>query len=129
LRYWLTTRTKIRPITLRSYEVHVERHLIPHLGRIRLSELTARHITDMITTIVATTNRYGRTPTKPQRTAPEKSARLADTKPGGAETHRYGPGPAERGARYERHLALERLWRIFREGGQVAARDPLAADG
>src|SRR3954471_6683356 len=31
LRYWLTTRTKIRPTTLRSYEVHVERHLIPHL--------------------------------------------------------------------------------------------------
>jgi integrase len=63
LRYWLTTRTRIRPTTLRSYEVHVERHLIPHLGRIRLSELTGRHITDTITTIGATTNRYGRTPT------------------------------------------------------------------
>jgi site-specific recombinase XerD len=62
LRYWLTTRTKIRPTTLRSYEIHVERHLIPHLGRIRLSDLTGRHITDMITTIGATTNRYGRTP-------------------------------------------------------------------
>jgi hypothetical protein len=32
LRYWLTTRTKIRPTTLRSYEIHVERHLIPHLA-------------------------------------------------------------------------------------------------
>jgi integrase len=62
LRYWLTTRTKIRPTILRSYQVHVERHLIPHLGRIRLSELTGRHITDMITAIGATTNRYGRTP-------------------------------------------------------------------
>jgi hypothetical protein len=36
---------------------------IMHLGRIGLSELTGRHITDMITTIGATTNRYGRTPT------------------------------------------------------------------
>ncbi|GAA2517621.1 hypothetical protein Ahu01nite_083850 [Winogradskya humida] len=33
LRYLLTTRTKIRPTTLRSYESHVENHLIPHLGR------------------------------------------------------------------------------------------------
>jgi site-specific recombinase XerD len=63
LRYWLTTRTKIRPTTLRSYEAHVENHLVPHLGRIRLSELTGRHITDMITTIGAATNRYGRPPT------------------------------------------------------------------
>ena len=62
LRYWLTTRTKIRPTTLRSYEIHVERHLIPHLGGIRLSDLTGRHITDMITAIGAATNRYGRTP-------------------------------------------------------------------
>jgi hypothetical protein len=56
LRYWLTTRTKIRPTTLRSYEVHVERHLIPHLGRIRLGDLAGRHITDMITAIAATDN-------------------------------------------------------------------------
>jgi hypothetical protein len=65
LRYWLTTRTRIGPTTLRSYEVYVERHLIPHLGRIRPSELTGRHITDMITTIGATTNRYGRRPPTP----------------------------------------------------------------
>jgi integrase-like protein len=63
LRYWLSPRTKIRPATLRSYETHVENHLIPHLGRVRLSELTSRHITDMITTIGETTNRYGRPPT------------------------------------------------------------------
>jgi hypothetical protein len=63
LRYWLTTRTKIRPTTLRSYATHVERHLIPHLGRLLLSELTGGHITDMITTIGTTTNRYWRTPT------------------------------------------------------------------
>jgi integrase len=63
LRYWLTTRTKIRATTLRSYEVHVERHLIPHLGRIRLSDLVGRHVTEMITAVGAATNRYRRTPT------------------------------------------------------------------
>jgi hypothetical protein len=44
LRYWLTTRTSIRPSTLRSYTEHVELHLIPHLGRIRLGELTGRQV-------------------------------------------------------------------------------------
>ncbi|MEV6598297.1 site-specific integrase [Actinoplanes sp. NPDC051346] len=63
LRHWLTTRTRIRPTTLHSYRIHVENNLIPRLGRLRLSELTGRHITDMITTIGATNNRYGRTPT------------------------------------------------------------------
>jgi Phage integrase, N-terminal SAM-like domain len=63
LRYWLTMRTRIRPTALRSYETHVEKHLIPHLGPFRLSELTGRHVTDMIAAIGATTNRYGRPPT------------------------------------------------------------------
>jgi hypothetical protein len=62
LRYWLTTRRRIRPTTMRSYQIHVENHLIPHLCRVRLSELTGRHITDMISVIGATTNRNGRTP-------------------------------------------------------------------
>jgi integrase len=63
LRYWLSTRTSIRPSTLRSYTEHVERHLIPHLGRIPLGKLTSRHITDMIAELGATDNRYGRPPT------------------------------------------------------------------
>ena len=54
LRYWLTTRTSIRPSTLRSYTEHVQRHLIPHLGRIRLGELTGRQVTDMFTALAAT---------------------------------------------------------------------------
>jgi hypothetical protein len=57
LRYWLTTGTEIRPTTLRSYQIHVERHLIPHLGRIRLSDLAGRQITDMITTVGSAKNR------------------------------------------------------------------------
>jgi integrase len=63
LRYWLTTRTSIRPSTLRSYTEHVERHLIPQLGAIRLGELTGRHITAMFAALAATDTRYGRPPT------------------------------------------------------------------
>lgn len=63
LRYWLITRTRIRPTTLRSYADHVERHLIPHLGRIRLGELTGRHLTAMFATLGSTNNNRGRPPT------------------------------------------------------------------
>jgi hypothetical protein len=47
LRYWLTTRTSIRPSTLRSYAEHLDRHLIPHLGRIRLCDLPGRDVAAM----------------------------------------------------------------------------------
>ena len=63
LRYWLSTRTRIRPSTLRSYTEHVERHLIPHLGRIRLGELTGRDVTAMFATLSTTDTRFGRPPT------------------------------------------------------------------
>jgi integrase len=63
LRYWLTTRTSIRPTTLRSYTEHVDRHLIPYLGRIRLGELTSRDITAMSATLASTDTRYGHPPT------------------------------------------------------------------
>ena len=60
LRHWLTTKTGIRPSTLRSYTEHVDRHLIPHLGRIRLGELTGHHVAAMFTVLIAAQTRYGR---------------------------------------------------------------------
>jgi hypothetical protein len=60
LRYWLTTRTSIRASTLRSYTDHVERVLVPRLGRIRLGELTARQVRAMFVELAATVNRSGR---------------------------------------------------------------------
>jgi integrase len=63
LRHWLTTRTSIRPSTLRSYTAHVERHLIPHMGGIRLGELTGRHVAAVFAKLAATDTRYGRPPT------------------------------------------------------------------
>jgi hypothetical protein len=69
LRHWLTTKTGIRPSTRRSYTEHVDRHLIPHLGRIRLGELTGHHVAAMFTTLIAAQTRYGR-PTHPVHVAP-----------------------------------------------------------
>lgn len=37
--------------TIRSYESHIRCHLIPHLGKLPLTELDAHHITAMFTTI------------------------------------------------------------------------------
>jgi hypothetical protein len=63
LRCWLSAPTGIRPTTLRSYTEHVERHLIPHLGRIRLAELTGRDVAGMFAALAAADTRYGRPPT------------------------------------------------------------------
>ena len=62
LRYWLTTRTRIRPSTLRSYTDHVERHLIPGLGRIHLADLTGRDVTAPFAELAATPTRTGTPP-------------------------------------------------------------------
>jgi len=62
LRHWLTTRASIRPSTLRSYTQHVQRHLIPHLGRIRLGDLKGRDVAAMFAVLAATD-------TTPRRTA------------------------------------------------------------
>ncbi|WP_449061374.1 site-specific integrase [Planomonospora algeriensis] len=59
LRHWLATHHGIRPTTRRSYEDHLRIHLLPHLGRIRLSELTGRDVARMFTALAARRNRYG----------------------------------------------------------------------
>jgi hypothetical protein len=60
LRYWLTSRTSIRPSTLRSYQHHVDAHLIPHLGRLQLDELTGRHVAAMFHALAAADTIAGR---------------------------------------------------------------------
>lgn len=51
LRYWLSTRTALRPTTLRVYTQHVHDHLIPRLGQVRLAELSARQVTAAFTAL------------------------------------------------------------------------------
>src|SRR5205823_12233252 len=92
LRHWLSTRTSIRPSTVRSYTEHVERHLIPHLGRIRPGELTGRDVAGMFATLATTDTRYGRPPPRrctasappcaPRSTPPSATACCATTRPG-----------------------------------------------
>jgi integrase len=47
---------------MRSYAQHVENHLIPHLGRIRLGELTGGDVAAMFARLTVTDNRWGRRP-------------------------------------------------------------------
>jgi hypothetical protein len=58
--WWLSTRRSLRPSTLRSYTDHVQRHLVPYLGRIRLAELTGRDVADTFTALFVTPARHGR---------------------------------------------------------------------
>ncbi len=46
LNQWLSdvARPRVRPRTLTTYEAAVERHITPHIGRIRLTKLTPQHL-------------------------------------------------------------------------------------
>ncbi|GAA3302612.1 tyrosine-type recombinase/integrase [Dactylosporangium vinaceum] len=59
LRYWLSSRTSIRPTTKLHYTRDVERVLIPHLGRLCLADLDARRLRTIFTEIAQTTNTKG----------------------------------------------------------------------
>ncbi|NMO54533.1 site-specific integrase [Actinoplanes sp. TBRC 11911] len=59
LRYWLSTRTRIRPTTKAHYTHDIERFLIPRIGALTLTELNARQLTAAFAEISNTTNRYG----------------------------------------------------------------------
>src|SRR6266571_3406172 len=59
LRHWLSTRTAIRPTTRSSHTGYIEQFLIPHLGKVRLAELTSRTLNAAFTEIGRTRNRFG----------------------------------------------------------------------
>jgi integrase len=48
---WLKDKPDLTRNTRRSYNSHMKNHLVPHLGRIRLDKLQARHIEAMFTAI------------------------------------------------------------------------------
>jgi integrase len=60
LRLWLESRENLSPSTMRSYAMHVRRHLIPHLGRDRVSELTSARVQAMFTSLIRTHAATGR---------------------------------------------------------------------
>jgi integrase len=63
LRYWLTSRTSIRPSTQRSYHHHVDAHLIPYLGRLQLGELSGGQVAAMFRALATADTGRGRPPT------------------------------------------------------------------
>jgi integrase len=59
LRYWLSTRVSIRPTTRLSHAGYIEQFLIPHLGHVRLADLTTRQLALAFTQIGKDRNRFG----------------------------------------------------------------------
>ncbi len=59
LRYWLSTRTSIRPTTRLHYTRDVEHLLIPYLGKLCLADLDTRRLRAAFTQIAKTTNHRG----------------------------------------------------------------------
>ncbi|MFE9192003.1 tyrosine-type recombinase/integrase [Micromonospora sp. NPDC007208] len=59
LRYWLSTRTRIRATTKMHYTRDVETFLIPHLGQLILGDLTGRQLNAAFAQIAVTRNRAG----------------------------------------------------------------------
>jgi integrase len=50
---WLTdvARSRVRPLTYRSYENAVSRYIVPHLGHRRLAQLTPEHVQAWLSTL------------------------------------------------------------------------------
>lgn len=99
LRYWLSTRTHLRPTSLLHYTRDVEQVLIPWLGTLCLADLDAPRLRAAFTEIAQTTNRRN----QPQsaaamqhlRTTLRAALNLA-VREGVIESN---PGPAHRGHR------------------------------
>jgi integrase len=52
---WLqdVARTRVRPRTFAGYEAAIERHIVPHLDRVRLAKLTPQHLQAWLATLEA----------------------------------------------------------------------------
>jgi hypothetical protein len=59
LDYWLASRRAIRPGTHRSYECAVRLYLKPHLGHLRVAEVTRRDVAAMFRALERTPSRRG----------------------------------------------------------------------
>ncbi|MCC5581395.1 site-specific integrase [Microtetraspora sp. AC03309] len=95
LRYWLATDQGIRPRTRQGYADHVRLHLVPALGRIVLSELSARDVRRMFTALAGRRNRYGRPLAAASLGADPRHAagRLERGRPGRADRQQSRPRP------------------------------------
>ncbi len=77
LRQWigdLEERSQVRPSTAKSYRGHIERHVIPSVGKVALRDLTPHHINVMLDTVV----KGGASPTTANRVRSTVRAALND---------------------------------------------------
>lgn len=58
LRDWLEGKRALRPSTRKSYQEHIDLYLVPHLGHLRLRNLTATDIDRMISAVVGDEKRH-----------------------------------------------------------------------
>jgi integrase len=65
LEAWIndTAANRVRPSTLHAYRSHIEHHIVPAMGRVKLRNLTPQHVNRMLAAIVAN----GATPTTANR--------------------------------------------------------------
>jgi integrase len=59
---WLAGKRKLRPSTRASYQQHLDDHLVPLLGRVKLTSLRAAHIERALTALMAGDAKSGRAP-------------------------------------------------------------------
>ncbi len=125
LRFWLSTRTSIRPSTLRSYTEHVDSVLIPHLGSVRLGELIGRQISAILATLAATPKKVGPGATVHIAPHPGHAAVGAERgDPGGVDPGQRGPAHRAAGSTPSAGTGMDRAPRP-----RVAAHRPALPGG
>ncbi|WP_181307214.1 N-terminal phage integrase SAM-like domain-containing protein [Nonomuraea fuscirosea] len=94
LRHWLATHQRLRPTTRKAYEDHLRLYLLPHLGHVRLTDLSGWHVRRMLTILAARKNHYGdpiRTSTLERIRATLRTA-LSTAPPGRPDPRQPGQG-------------------------------------
>ncbi len=99
LRYWLASRTGIRPTTKLHYTRDVERVLIPHLGRLCLADLDARRLRAAFADIAADHQRERPAAVGFGDAAPAHHPARGVEPRGPRRGDGHQPGPAHRGPR------------------------------
>ena len=70
LRYWLAqAEPHLRPSTAHGYRDHIDRYLIPSIGRITLADLTGKRLQACFNLLSASAQRTGRRSPRPPSTA------------------------------------------------------------
>ena len=57
LKQWLEGKRALRPSTLKSYREHIDLYLVPNLGQLRLKDVSAAHVDQLISRIASRTHR------------------------------------------------------------------------